>query len=83
MIKSSVALSWTSVNEPPIITALSIGKKSLCPDQLEAITGFPVIVNSNKGLPNPSPLVIETIALTLGWLYNSFISWFDNSPNNK
>jgi hypothetical protein len=43
---------------------LSIGKKSLCPDQLDAMIGLPVIENSSSGLPNPSPLVIDTIDLT-------------------
>ena len=33
----------------------SFVRKSVCPLQLEAITGFSLIVASNKGLPNPSP----------------------------
>ena len=41
-------------------------KKSKCPDQLEAITGNPVIVASNIGLPNPSPCVKLTKYLILG-----------------
>ena len=49
-----------------ISKALSLSKKSTCPDHPEAIIGLPVKLNSNKGLPHPSPLVKLTIALILG-----------------
>ena len=38
----------------------SLGKKSICPLQLDAIIGFADKLASNKGLPNPSPFVNET-----------------------
>ena len=79
-MNASTALSCTSVSLPPIIIALFIGKKSLCPDQLDAMTGFPVIVNSNNGLPNPSPFVKFNIAFTFGCSYNPFICDSVKSP---
>ena len=33
----------------------SVSRKSVCPLQLEVITGSPAIVASSNGLPNPSP----------------------------
>jgi hypothetical protein len=51
----------------PFMRAVNSGfKKSICPDQDVAITGLLTSENSNKGLPNPSPLVRDIMDLTLG-----------------
>ena len=66
MSQSLAALGSTFSSSPLIKLVPSGCRKSTCPDQLVVIKGLPDKVNSNKGLPNPSPLVRETIALTLG-----------------
>ena len=49
---------------------LELSKKSICPDQFVVKIGLLVRLNSKRGRPNPSPLVRQVIAFTLGWLYN-------------